>query len=47
MGLVYCDFKPDNFMIEDDDVKLIDMGGVRRVDDPGGDVYGTKGYSAP
>jgi serine/threonine-protein kinase PknG len=46
-GLVYCDFKPDNMMIEGDDVKLIDLGGVRRIDDPDGDIYGTVGYSAP
>jgi serine/threonine-protein kinase PknG len=46
-GLVYCDFKPDNIMIEGDDVKLIDLGGVRRSDDPYGDIYGTVGYSAP
>ena len=46
-GLVYCDFKPDNVMLEEDDVKLIDMGGVRRVDDTDGDVYGTIGYTAP
>jgi len=46
-GLVYCDFKPDNVMLERDDVKLIDMGGVRRIDDLGGDIYGTTGYSAP
>jgi serine/threonine-protein kinase PknG len=44
---VYCDFKPANFMLENDDVKLIDMGGVRRIADPSGDIYGTKGYMAP
>lgn len=46
-GLVYCDFKPDNVMVEGGDVKLIDMGGVRRLDDRDGDIYGTVGYSAP
>lgn len=46
-GLVYCDFKPDNVMLEDDDVKVIDLGGVRRINDPDGDIYGTKGYAAP
>jgi serine/threonine-protein kinase PknG len=37
-GLVFCDFKPDNVMLEGDDVKLIDMGGVRRADDTQGDI---------
>lgn len=47
LGLVYCDFKIDNAVVEGDTVKLIDMGAVRRVDDSGGDVYGTVGYAAP
>ena len=47
LGLVYCDFKPENVMLEDNDVKLIDLGGVRRIDDLNGDIYGTVGYSAP
>jgi serine/threonine-protein kinase PknG len=46
-GLVYCDFKPDNMMLEGGDIKLIDMGGVRRLDDEEGDIYGTVGYTAP
>ncbi|RFB80718.1 serine/threonine-protein kinase [Methylovirgula sp. 4M-Z18] len=45
-GLVYCDFKPGNLMVENDDVKLVDMGAVRRIDDPDGAVFGTDGYSA-
>ena len=44
---MYCDFKPDNVMLEGDDVKLIDMGAVRRIGDPSGDIYGTVGYKAP
>jgi serine/threonine-protein kinase PknG len=47
MGLVYCDFKPENVMVEEETVKLIDMGAVRRGDDSGGDVYGSRGYTAP
>ena len=46
-NLVYCDFKPNNFMLEGDDVKLIDMGAVRRTGDPSGAVFGTVGYMAP
>jgi serine/threonine-protein kinase PknG len=46
-GLIYCDFKPDNVIHEGDEVKLIDLGGVRRVDDPDAAIFGTVGYQAP
>jgi serine/threonine-protein kinase PknG len=47
MGLVYCDFKPDNLIQIGDGVKLIDLGGVRRLDDDESAIYGTVGYQAP
>ena len=46
-GLVYCDFKPDNLVVEGESVKLIDLGGVRRVDDLESAIFGTVGYQAP
>jgi serine/threonine-protein kinase PknG len=46
-GLVYCDFKPDNVVQTEEQLKLIDLGGVRRIDDEDGAVYGTVGYQAP
>jgi serine/threonine-protein kinase PknG len=45
-GLVYCDFKPDNIIQTEEQLKLIDMGGVRYINDDG-PVYGTVGYQAP
>jgi serine/threonine-protein kinase PknG len=47
LGLVYCDFKPDNVIQVEEQVKLIDLGGVRRIDDQDGPIYGTVGYQAP
>jgi len=46
-GLLYCDFKPDNLMHVEDSVKLIDMGGVRRLDDDESVIFGTVGFQAP
>lgn len=47
LGLVYCDFKPDNLIQVGDAVKLIDLGGVRKIDDQHSAIYGTVGYQAP
>jgi serine/threonine-protein kinase PknG len=47
LGLLYCDFKPDNLIQVGDALKLIDLGGVRHVDDQQSSIYGTVGYQAP
>ncbi|CAM5393811.1 non-specific serine/threonine protein kinase OS=Streptomyces viridochromogenes OX=1938 GN=ACM01_45330 PE=4 SV=1 [Streptomyces viridochromogenes] len=46
-NLLYCDFKVDNAIQTEDQLKLIDMGAVRRMDDDESAVYGTVGYQAP
>jgi serine/threonine-protein kinase PknG len=47
VGLLYCDFKPDNVIQTEEQLKLIDLGAVRRVDDRHSPIYGTIGYQAP
>ena len=47
IGLLYCDFKPDNIIQNEEQLKLIDMGAVRAFDDDESAIYGTVGYQAP
>ncbi len=52
LGLVYCDFKPQNVMLEklkdgSEIVKLIDLGTVIKYMPKPIDVYGTHGFYAP
>jgi serine/threonine-protein kinase PknG len=46
-GLLFCDFKVDNVIQTQHSLKLIDLGGVYRMDDPTSAVFGTVGYQAP
>ena len=46
-GLAYCDFKPDNVMQSDEQLKLIDLGAVVAMDDDDATIFATPGYVAP
>jgi len=45
--LLFCDFKPENAIQTEEQMKVIDLGGVRRIDDNTSALYGTAGYQAP
>ena len=45
-GLAYNDLKPDNIMVTEDQLKLIDLGAVAALESYGY-LYGTPGYQAP
>lgn len=45
--LLFPDLKPDNVIQTRHSLKLIDLGGVYRMDDPTGPIFGTTGYEAP
>ncbi len=47
IGLLFCDFKLDNVIQTRHSLKLIDLGGVYRIDEPSGSVFGSAGYQAP
>ena len=47
LNLLYCDFKPANIIQAGDAVKLIDLGGVRKIGDDVTPIYGTVGFQAP
>ncbi|RZQ65375.1 serine/threonine-protein kinase [Amycolatopsis suaedae] len=46
-GMLYCDLKPDNVIQTHEQLKLIDLGAVRRMDDYESPLFFTTGYSAP
>jgi len=46
IGLVYNDLKPENIMVTDEQLELIDLGAVAGIEDYGY-LYGTPGYQAP
>ena len=46
IGLAYNDLKPENIMITEEQLKLIDLGAVSRINSFGY-LYGTPGYQAP
>jgi serine/threonine-protein kinase PknG len=46
VGLLYCDFKPANVMLQGDRLKLIDLGGAKRIDDDSPLDWGTRGFRA-
>jgi len=47
LGLLYCDFKPDNVIQCEERLELIDLGAVRRMDDDDSVGFKTDGYCAP
>ncbi|GGP87774.1 serine/threonine-protein kinase [Streptomyces roseolilacinus] len=46
-GLLYCDMKPDNVIHYGRDIKVIDLGAIRRVDDRASGLVYTRDYAPP
>ncbi|MFD7970751.1 tetratricopeptide repeat protein [Streptomyces clavifer] len=46
-GLLYCDMKPENVIHYGRDIKVIDLGAVRRIDDRSSHLVYTSAYAPP
>ncbi|CAL9306552.1 tetratricopeptide repeat protein [Streptomyces sp. SudanB25_2051] len=46
-GLLYCDMKPDNVIHYGRDIKVIDLGAIRRADDRTSGLVYTRDYAPP
>ncbi|MBZ6103642.1 tetratricopeptide repeat protein [Streptomyces olivaceus] len=46
-GLLYCDMKPENVIHYGREIKVIDLGAVRRIDDRSSGLVHTQGYAPP
>lgn len=46
-GILYLDVKPENILIREETLSLIDFGGAIRKKERTGVVFGTQGYAAP
>ncbi|MPY57993.1 protein kinase [Streptomyces spongiae] len=46
-GLLYCDMKPENVIHYGRDIKVIDLGAIRRTDDRSSNLVYTSGYAPP
>lgn len=46
-GLLYCDMKPENVIHYGREIKVIDLGAIRRIDDRSSGLVHTHGYSPP
>ncbi|MFI5678730.1 tetratricopeptide repeat protein [Streptomyces cellulosae] len=46
-GLLYCDMKPDNVIHYGRDIKVIDLGAIRRIDDHSSNLVYTPDYAPP
>lgn len=46
-GIIHCDMKPSNILVDEKSAQLADWGCCRRIDDPSLSYYLSQGYGSP